>query len=195
MSGCRCQPPSLNRTAPAPASLSTRGGARLGAGRPAGKSANTSPVSAHARARARVGDGNQRPWAADKVERWAIDRLIPYAKNARTHTDAQVGAIAASIKEWGWTTPALVGEDVGPLLRLAPARGDHHGNLGDPELSGGEYPGVARNQAAIPGGQSSMPQRVNSRRRKSGPTSWRTISWRLPDRAGARSCCGSNSAS
>jgi hypothetical protein len=30
-----------------------------------------------------------------------IDRLIPYAKNARTHTDAQVAAIAASIKEWG----------------------------------------------------------------------------------------------
>src|ERR1700730_1726366 len=32
----------------------------------------------------RVEAGNQRPWAADKVERWAIDRLIPYAKN-RTH--------------------------------------------------------------------------------------------------------------
>jgi ParB-like chromosome segregation protein Spo0J len=43
----------------------------------------------------------------------AIDRLIPYAKNARTHTDAQVAAIAASIKEWGWTSPALVGEDGG----------------------------------------------------------------------------------
>jgi hypothetical protein len=66
-----------------------------------------------ARARARVGDANQRPWPADKVERWAIDRLIPYAKNARTHTDAQVAAIAASIKEWGWTSPALVGEDGG----------------------------------------------------------------------------------
>src|SRR6202040_1176862 len=50
---------------------------------------------------------------ADKVERWAIERLIPYAKNARTHTDAQVAAIAASIKEWGWTSPALVGEDGG----------------------------------------------------------------------------------
>jgi hypothetical protein len=57
--------------------------------------------------------GNQRPWPADKVERWAIERLIPYAKNARTHTDAQVAAIAASIKEWGWTSPALVGEDGG----------------------------------------------------------------------------------
>src|SRR5258706_6324907 len=58
--------------------------------------------------------GNQRPpWPADKVERWRIDRLIPYAKNARTHTDAQVAAIASSIKEWGWTTPALVAEDGG----------------------------------------------------------------------------------
>ena len=90
-----------------------RGGARPGAGRPARKSANTSPLPTRARARAREATGNQRPWPADKVERWAIDRLIPYAKNARTHTDAQVAAIAASIKEWGWTTPALVGEDGG----------------------------------------------------------------------------------
>jgi hypothetical protein len=63
--------------------------------------------------RARGAADNQRPWPADKVERWAIDRLIPYAKNARTHTDAQIAAIAASIKEWGWTSPALVGEDGG----------------------------------------------------------------------------------
>jgi hypothetical protein len=85
-----------------------RGGARPGAGRPARKTPST-----RARARAREAAGNQRPWPADKVERWGIDRLIPYAKNARTHTDAQVAAIAASIKEWGWTTPALVGEDGG----------------------------------------------------------------------------------
>jgi hypothetical protein len=90
-----------------------RGGARPGAGRPVRKSANTSTVSRRARTHAREAAGNQRPWPADKVERWAIDRLIPYAKNARTHTDAQVAAIAASIKEWGWTSPALVGEDGG----------------------------------------------------------------------------------
>ena len=60
-------------------------------------SANTSPVS-RGRAHAREAAGNQRPWPADKVERWAIDRLIPYAKNARTHSDAQIAAIAASIK-------------------------------------------------------------------------------------------------
>src|SRR5258705_13059732 len=79
-----------------------RGGARPGAGRKAGKSAHTSPPSR----RARVEAGNQRPWPAHKVERWSIDRLIPYAKNARTHTDAQVAAIASSIKEWGWTFSA-----------------------------------------------------------------------------------------
>src|SRR6266403_1855906 len=90
-----------------------RGGARSGAGRPARKSANTSPPSRRARARARETAGNQRPWPADKVERWPVDRLIPYAKNARTHSDTQIAAIAASIKEWGWTTPALVGEDGG----------------------------------------------------------------------------------
>jgi hypothetical protein len=67
---------------------------------PAGsnRSANTSPLS-RGRAHAREAAGNQRPWPADKVERWAIDRLIPYAKNARTHSDAQIAAIAASIKE------------------------------------------------------------------------------------------------
>ena len=47
---------------------------------------------------------------ADKVERWPIDKLVPYARNARTHSDEQVGQIAASIKEWGWTTPVLVDE-------------------------------------------------------------------------------------
>src|SRR5215211_6829699 len=50
-------------------------------------------------------------WPADKVERWPIERLIPYAKNARTHSPAQVDQIAASIKEWGWTNPVLVAQD------------------------------------------------------------------------------------
>jgi hypothetical protein len=39
-------------------------------------------------------------WPADKVERWPIDRLIPYARNARTHSPEQIGQIAASIREW-----------------------------------------------------------------------------------------------
>src|SRR5467141_1194364 len=51
------------------------------------------------------------PWPADHVERWPIERLMPYARNARTHSDAQVSQIAASIREWGWTNPILVAED------------------------------------------------------------------------------------
>src|SRR3984893_13257411 len=81
-----------------------RGGARPGAGRPARKSPNTSPVSARARARARVEAGNQRPWPADKVERWAIDRLIPYAKNARTQA---AGPRAASRSRYA-LDPAVI---------------------------------------------------------------------------------------
>ena len=50
-------------------------------------------------------------WPADKVERWPIERLVPYARNARTHSEAQVDQIAASIREWGWTNPVLVSED------------------------------------------------------------------------------------
>src|SRR4051812_5342943 len=52
----------------------------------------------------------QQPWPADQVERWDISRLVPYARNARTHADAQVAQIAASIREWGWTVPVLVDE-------------------------------------------------------------------------------------
>lgn len=49
-------------------------------------------------------------WPADRVERRSLDRLVPYARNARTHSDAQVAQIAASVREWGWTVPVLVDE-------------------------------------------------------------------------------------
>lgn len=52
-------------------------------------------------------------WPADRVERWPIAKLVPYARNARTHSDAQIAQIAASIKEWGWTIPVLVDESGG----------------------------------------------------------------------------------
>jgi len=47
-------------------------------------------------------------WPADQIERWPIERLVPYARNARTHTPGQIDQIAASIREWGWTIPVLV---------------------------------------------------------------------------------------
>lgn len=49
-------------------------------------------------------------WPADKVERRPIEQLVPYARNARTHSDEQVAQIAASMNEWGWTNPVLVDE-------------------------------------------------------------------------------------
>src|ERR1700736_4387072 len=49
-------------------------------------------------------------WPADRVERWPIERLIPYANNPRLHSEADLDEIAASIDEWGWTNPVLVDE-------------------------------------------------------------------------------------
>ena len=43
-----------------------------------------------------------------KIERWPIDRLVPYECNARTHSPEQVAQIAASIQEFGFTNPILV---------------------------------------------------------------------------------------
>ena len=50
-------------------------------------------------------------WPADQVTRRPLADLIPYARNARTHSPAQVAKIAASIREFGWTMPALIAED------------------------------------------------------------------------------------
>jgi DNA modification methylase len=43
-----------------------------------------------------------------KIETRLVAELIPYAANSRTHSDAQVAQIAASIKEFGWTNPILI---------------------------------------------------------------------------------------
>lgn len=48
---------------------------------------------------------------APTIEQAAIDALLPYARNSRTHSDAQVAQIAASIKEFGFTNPVLVDND------------------------------------------------------------------------------------
>lgn len=46
-----------------------------------------------------------------KFKEIAVAQLIPYANNSRTHSDEQIAQIAASIKEFGFTNPVLVGED------------------------------------------------------------------------------------
>ena len=47
----------------------------------------------------------------DNVERWPLDRLIPHARNARTHSEDQIAQIAGSIAEFGFVNPVLVGDD------------------------------------------------------------------------------------
>ena len=44
-----------------------------------------------------------------QIEMMAVADLVPYARNSRTHDDAQVAQIAASIREFGFTNPALDG--------------------------------------------------------------------------------------
>lgn len=49
-----------------------------------------------------------------------VDQLIPYARNSRTHTDAQIKQIVASIREFGFTNPVLIREgDDGVLTIIA----------------------------------------------------------------------------
>jgi len=60
-----------------------------------------------------------------QIKEVEVTALIPYAKNSRTHDDAQVAQIAASIKEFGWTNPILVDGDKGIIAghgRLMAAR-------------------------------------------------------------------------
>ena len=48
-----------------------------------------------------------------KIEQIDIEDLIPYAMNARTHSDAQVAQIAGSIKEFGFNNPVLIDAENG----------------------------------------------------------------------------------
>src|SRR5215475_9856490 len=62
---------------------------------------------------------------AQRIEHWLIDRLIPHARNPRTHSDAQVAQIAASITEFGFNNPILVDSKAGIIAghgRLLAAR-------------------------------------------------------------------------
>lgn len=45
---------------------------------------------------------------ASRLELWSVDRLVPYDRNARTHSEEQIQQIAASIQEFGFTNPILV---------------------------------------------------------------------------------------
>lgn len=67
-----------------------------------------------------------------RIVKKAIESLTPYARNARTHSEEQVRELAASIKEFGWTTPVLItgaGEIIAGHGRVLAAQ-----NLGLPKV-------------------------------------------------------------
>jgi ParB/Sulfiredoxin domain len=55
---------------------------------------------------------------AERIELWPIERLRPYERNPRTHSEAQVDQLAASMVEFGWTNPILIDENAGIRLGL-----------------------------------------------------------------------------
>lgn len=55
----------------------------------------------------KTAEGN---WPGAKVTLVAVGQLVPYARNAKLHPKAQIGQIAASIEEWGFTIPVLIDE-------------------------------------------------------------------------------------
>src|SRR6266850_1905524 len=132
---------------PGPTRLLRSRSSRRACGNPSRKAAR----GGGAVSRVAIADAKQ-GWPADHVARWPIDRLIPFAKNARTHTPAQIAQLAASMREWGWTSPVLADEQGGLIAghaRLLAAR-----QLGIAEIpvmvargwtadgSGSSYPGA-----------------------------------------------------
>lgn len=69
------------------------------------------------------GETHHEPWLRPRADRvsWPLERLQPYAGNAKTHASDQVAKIATSMAEFGWTVPVLVAEDgeIDRLLREA----------------------------------------------------------------------------
>src|ERR1700729_177793 len=62
---------------------------------------------------------------AQRIELWLIEKLIPFARNPRTHSEAQIAQIAASIAEFGFNNPILVDTNAGIISghgRLLAAR-------------------------------------------------------------------------
>jgi hypothetical protein len=59
-------------------------------------------------------------FAPSQIESWPLDRLRPYARNAKIHGTDQVAKIAASMAKFGWTVHCMVADSVvaGPPVRL-----------------------------------------------------------------------------
>ena len=94
---------------------------------------------------------------ADRIELWLVERLRPYERNPRTHSEAQVDQIAASMVEFGWTNPILIDENAGILA-------DHGRLLAARKLGLDEVP-VIRFEHPERGAEAGLPDR----RQPAGP--------------------------
>src|SRR5512146_2372996 len=56
------------------------------------------------------------PCMPGAVHTWPLARLKPYAKNARTHSEDQIARIAASLVEYGFTSPLLIAAEDGTVI-------------------------------------------------------------------------------
>jgi ParB-like chromosome segregation protein Spo0J len=79
-----------------------------------------------------------------KIQYKPIADLIPYARNSRTHSDAQVAQIAASIKEFGWTNPVLLDGENGIIAGHGRVMAAH--KLGETEVPTIELSHMDENQ-------------------------------------------------
>jgi ParB-like chromosome segregation protein Spo0J len=71
-------------------------------------------------------------WAASKIEKWAIERIKPYDRNARTHPERQIKQLRSSLLRFGFTIPLLVRAD-GTLIaghgRLEAAKAENYATV------------------------------------------------------------------
>ena len=76
-----------------------------------------------------------------QIEMMAVADLVPYARNSRTHDDAQVAQIAASIREFGFTNPVLIDAQGGIIAGhgrvLAARKLKHHAGSPDGHAAAG----------------------------------------------------------
>lgn len=52
----------------------------------------------------------------ERFEQVPIDRLVPYARNARTHSKEQIAQLRASLREFGFVSPAVIDNEFNILV-------------------------------------------------------------------------------
>ena len=88
-----------------------------------------------------------------KIEQWPVARLVAYARNARTHSEGQVAQVAASIAQFGFVNPILVGPDrviIAGHARLLAARQLEMSEVVSGGGRGGHFGGASGDHAANP---------------------------------------------